>query len=88
MMEVTLFGEHLIISSDNFIQQNNFHIYIHTLDLDDLDDLFRREDEGDLLSCSKDNFSVVVSPSESDGKSFSSSSELSLTKLDYTGKFS
>ena len=83
-----MFGEHRITSSDNFMPQNKFRIYIHTLDLDDLDDLFRREDEEDLLSCSKDNFSVVVSPSESDGKSFSSSSELSLTKLGYTGKFS
>ena len=50
----------------------------HTLDLDDLaEDLFLSEEEEDL-PCSEDSLSEVISPSESEGKSFSSSSELSV----------
>ena len=41
-----------------------------------MEDLCLREDEEDL-PCSEDDLSMVNSPSESDGKSFSSSSELS-----------
>lgn len=49
----------------------------YTLDRDDLEDLFLREDEDEDLPCSRD-LSAVISPSESDGKSFNSSSELSV----------
>ena len=52
-----------------------------TLDLDDdlAEDLFLREEEVVLLPCGENDLSVVKSPSESEGISFSSSSELSVT---------
>ena len=59
-----------------FLTESSYQIVNYTLDLDDLaEDLFLREEEV-LLPCSED---VAISPSESEGKSFSSSSELSVT---------
>ena len=52
------------------------NIACHTLDL--AEDLFLREEEEEDLPRNDDDFSAVISPSESDGKSFSSSSELSV----------
>ena len=53
----------------------------HTLDL--AEDLFLREEEEEDLPRNEDDFSAVISPSESDGKSFSSSSELSVVVWSY-----
>ena len=69
-----------LLSVKEYTQQQ-FVIVTITLDLDDdlAEDLFLREEEVVLLPCGENDLSVVKSPSESEGISFSSSSELSVT---------